>query len=242
MVVIRNLFKVFFVSLCTNSAYPEIFTAGTFYDVSFVSGDAELPSLEYLVVLNECEAQSSCIHVVKLKKTGELKKITSVKELEELKNKGDVALVWTKMPRKLKNVAFKGNTKAISNSGVNSLAVDGSKDNQYQSCFHSASADISHWWRVAFGAPVLVYSVTITNAGGGLYPQLAAFFKEVDIRVGYQDTNGVNPYCRRNISIATLATVDFRCDNEVPGTFLFIEKQITQLYLCEVEVFGIFLF
>ena len=99
MFVIRSLFEVFFVSLCTNSVYPEMFTGGTFYDVSFESGDAEIPSLEYLVVLNECEAQSSCIHVVKLKKTGELKKISSVKELEELKNKGDVSLVWTKMPR-----------------------------------------------------------------------------------------------------------------------------------------------
>ena len=33
---------------------------------------------------------------------------------------------------------------------------------------------------------MLVYSVTITNAGGN-YQELAALFKEVDIRVGYQD-------------------------------------------------------
>ena len=141
----------------------------------------------------------------------------------------------------LKNVAFTGDTKAISTSNPSSLAVDGNKDNQYASCFYTASTDISTWWRVAFGAPVLVYSVTITNAGGN-YQELAALFKGVDIRVGYQDTNGVNPYCRRKISITTPTTVDFRCDIEMPGTFLFIEKQSAQLYLCEVEVYGIFLF
>eukprot|EP00795_Rhopilema_esculentum_P007198 gene7198-12868_t len=102
MFTIGYLLKVFFVSLCAISVSSETITAGTFYDVSFESGDAEIPSLEQLTVLNECEAQSSCIHVVKLKKTGELKKISSAKELEELRNKGDVDGFMTKTPSKSK--------------------------------------------------------------------------------------------------------------------------------------------
>ena len=96
MFAIRNLFKVLFVSVSAISVSSETITAGTFYDVSFENGDAEIPSLEQLRVLNECEAQSSCIHIVKLKKTGKLKKISSTKDLEELRNQGDIDGFMTK--------------------------------------------------------------------------------------------------------------------------------------------------
>eukprot|EP00795_Rhopilema_esculentum_P007193 gene7193-12863_t len=225
-----------------NKVHGQSITSGNTFEQILGDNEEDHNSIDQIMVFNMCGVEEWCTHVVKWKDSGNFELINNG-EHEWGINDDEIAGMWVKGSKsELKNLAFKRDTKVLSESNPSSLAVDGNKDNQYQSCFYSVSTDISPWWRVAFGAPVLVYSVTITNTGGGFYPYLAALFKEVDIRVGYQDTNGVNPYCRRNISIATPTTVDFRCDNEMPGTFLFIEKQTVQLYLCEVEVFGIFFF
>ena len=93
------------------------------------------------------------------------------------------------------------------------------------------------WWKVDLGTAALVYSVSVTNAGGdNLY--LAQYFRDVTIRIGHKYLNGINPICRQNLTIKEPITVSFVCEKEMAGKFVFIEKAKGWLFLCEVEVYG----
>ena len=115
----------------------------------------------------------------------------------------------------------------VSQLSSSSVAVDGKRDGP---CYFTSTELPLPWWRVAFGKVVFVHTVSVTS-----------YLKDIDIRVGYQDKNGVNPYCRRNVSIAKQTTKEFECEGNAVGTYLFIEKRSPVLFICEVEVYGILL-
>eukprot|EP00795_Rhopilema_esculentum_P007199 gene7199-12869_t len=115
----------------------------------------------------------------------------------------------------------------VSQLSSSSVVVDGKRDGP---CYFTSTELPSPWWRVAFGKTVFVHTVSVTS-----------FLKGIDIRVGYQDKHGVNPYCRRNVSIAKQTTKEFECEENAVGTYLFIEKRSPVLFICEVEVYGILL-
>ena len=107
-------------------------------------------------------------------------------------------------------------------------------------CFGSQSPDPNPWWRVDLGKNALVHSVSITNVGGG-HKVMATYLSNVDIRIGFEDNAGVNPICKKNITINEPITVNFICDSEMIGQFVFVEKHQVRLLLCEVEVYGVLL-
>ena len=107
-------------------------------------------------------------------------------------------------------------------------------------CFGSQSADPNPWWRVDLGKKALVHSVSITNTGGE-HTVMATYLSNVDIRIGFEDNAGINPICRKNITINEPITANFICDSEMIGKFVFVEKHHTVLYICEVEVYGVLL-
>ena len=47
-------------------------------------------------------------------------------------------------------------------------------------------------------------------------------------------------YARKNITINEPITVNFMCDSEMIGQFVFVEKYQAKMYLCEVEVYGLY--
>ena len=142
------------------------------------------------------------------------------------------------------NIALNKTTRASTHDEprVPSLAVDGNRDIRFfgGSCFASLDADTNPWWRVDLGKTALVHSVSITNTGGE-YSWFANYLSNFDIRIGFEDNAGVNPICRKNISISEPITVNFICDSVMIGQFVFVEKHQNIIYICEVEVYGVLL-
>ena len=89
------------------------------------------------------------------------------------------------------------------------------------------------------GQTAIVNSVSVTNAGRG-YEDMAKSLENFDIRIGSYDKRGSNQLCRGNITITEATTVNFVCDKEIIGNYVFVEKHKSKLILCEVEVYGIF--
>ena len=82
----------------------------------------------------------------------------------------------------------------------------------------------------------MIYNVMITNRGDCCPERLRDF----SIRIGFEDKNGTNPACRERVGITTSITVDFKCNDAMPGQFVYIESALPTdaLTLCEVEVYG----
>ena len=123
--------------------------------------------------------------------------------------------------------------------GVSSRAVDGNKTGNYyaNSCTHTyiGLESAPHWWRVDFARRAMISKVIITNRNDCCPDRLGNF----TIRIGFADTNNVNPVCRNNVGISTGITVDFKCNDSMPGRYLYIESHSWDaLTLCEVEVYG----
>ena len=89
------------------------------------------------------------------------------------------------------------------------------------------------------GKTALVHSVSITNPDG---QYLTPFLINFDIRIGFERKTGINPICRKNITINQPITVNFKCNSVTIGQFLFIEKYENKICVCEVEVYGVLLY
>ena len=82
----------------------------------------------------------------------------------------------------------------------------------------------------------MIYNVMITNRGDCCAERLRDF----SIRIGFEDKNGANPFCREHAGITTSITADFKCNKALPGQFIYIESALPHvpLTLCEVAVYG----
>ena len=117
--------------------------------------------------------------------------------------------------------------------------MDGNKDGNWDgnSCTHTNDGleNAPHWWRVDFARRALINKVVITNRADCCSNRLSNF----TIRIGFMDTNNVNPICREHVGISTGITVDFKCNDAIPGRYLYIESHsLEALTLCEVQVYG----
>ena len=141
----------------------------------------------------------------------------------------------------LRNIAVHKNTESSASyiSEPSSKAVDGYKGMSYFNgeCFSAESTVANPWWRVDLASNAIINSVSITNTNdkGGMDGTL----KNFDIRIGFIDQNGANNICKENITISKETTVNFMCNNEMIGRYVFIEKHQANMILCEVEVYGI---
>ena len=140
----------------------------------------------------------------------------------------------------LRNTAVHKNTKSSASyaSMPSSKAVDGYKGMSYfhGECFSAESTVATPWWGVDLGSSAIINSVSITNTNeDGMDGTLTNF----DIRIGLIDQNGANNICKENTTISKETTVNFMCNNEMIGRYVFIEKHQPYMILCEVEVYGI---
>ena len=120
-----------------------------------------------------------------------------------------------------------------------SLAVDGNNNSNYfaGSCTHTEDhLPIPAWWRVDLGQRAMIYNVMITNRGDCCGERLRDF----SIRIGFEDKNGANPFCREHAGFTASITVNFKCNSALPGQFVYIESALPNnpLGLCEVAVYG----
>ena len=142
----------------------------------------------------------------------------------------------------LKNIALNKNTASSSHikSQPSSKAVDGYKGMKYFSdeCFGADTTLDKPWWRVDLVNTAILHSVSVTGEDDITFANTLTNF---DIRIGSHDTIGANEICRANLTIREPATVNFICDKEINGKYVFIEKNQAGLILCEVEVYGIYI-
>lgn len=139
----------------------------------------------------------------------------------------------------LTNIALNKKTDASSKQANSIHVVDGNRGTRLidDKCFKSENTT-TEWWKVDLGNEALIYSISITNSGSE-HEQYSKQLTNFDIRIGYNDRSGMNPTCKKNITISDPITVNFVCQAEMTGRYVFIEKRY-QLILCEVQVFGIF--